>query len=324
MQQTIVSTTDSAEDVLAANAEAKPIEGNVVDQVDDKTTTEEVEASASDSNETDETTDESEASDKTENTETDEDTEGDEGIAAKGKGKSGFKRRLDKLTKQKTTALQEAEYWKREALKRMNEEKQTQNTAATTQNATAQDANVKPNPDAFETHTDYVEALAEWKAEVKLREFQAKQKQEQMRAELESKQKTFVSKMKEFAKTHEDFDEGLQELLELGNVPHELDSLIMESDNGPEIIYHLSKDLDFYQSLKQMPPLIQAKELGKFEARLQKKTTSQTKTTTSAPPPIKTAQARGNIAKKDIYDEDLSFAEYKRIMNERERSQKAY
>src|SRR5206468_5111195 len=83
---------------------------------------------------------------------------------AKPKKKGGFQRRIDKLNAAKAAAQQEADYWKRLALEKgAGEPKKDQVDSKAP--ATAQSNEGKPNPDNFDTHAEYVEALTDWKTE---------------------------------------------------------------------------------------------------------------------------------------------------------------
>jgi hypothetical protein len=74
---------------------------------------------------------------------------------------------------------------------------------------------------------------------------------------------------------------------------------IQASDIGPDIAYYLGSNPREADRIARMSPYMQAKEIGKIEAKLAD-SPAPVKKTTSAPPPIKPVTAKGSSA--SVYD----------------------
>jgi hypothetical protein len=98
--------------------------------------------------------------------------------------------------------------------------------------------------------------------------------------------------------------------------------LLVQSENGPELMYELAKNREAFERINKLTPLAAARELGKFEAQFKKANSNEKpeKKITKAPPPIAPVGKRATAVKKDIYDKDLSFADYERIREEQLRA----
>lgn len=69
---------------------------------------------------------------------------------------------------------------------------------------------------------------------------------------------------------------------------------IQASEIGPEVAYYLGSNVKEAQRISQLSPLLQAKEIGKIEAKLV--SNPPVKKTTSAPPPVSPVTARASGA----------------------------
>jgi hypothetical protein len=133
-----------------------------------------------------------------------------------------------------------------------------------------QEAPTKPRPDQFATTEEYVEAVAEWKADLKVKshfELTEKQRQEQMRQQHMQQVQQSYRKMEESAREkYEDFEEVAYN----PSVPitPAMAATIQESEMGPDIAYYLGKNTQEADRIARLAPFLQAKELGKLEAKL--------------------------------------------------------
>ncbi len=296
MNVTIESTTDSNDDVIKAT-------GSSQKTVDDS-------ASVKD---TDETTDESDTSESAE-----EDSEShDEGDEEEGnqddeksddkpqKKRSGFKRRIDKLSKRLTEKEAETEYWKQEALKK-NQQAPEKSEASLPQAA----SEGRPDPDSFDLHEEYVEALTEWKLEQKLQEREVRERQERAKSEGESIFSAHMNRVDQFRQAHDDFDEVIEDVSSIP-VPSTIQEAIITSENGPELMYQLAKNPEEFERLCKLSPLQAARELGKFEAKLSQSSLKKPETKkTNAPPPINPVGSKATKSTRS--PEEMSFQEYKK------------
>lgn len=304
----LTSTTDSTETVAAVMAPtpAEPAK----DETKSATATEVTEET---------TTEDSETSDEKVETESedadgDDETEGKEEPQAEDKSArkpKGFKKRIDKLTKRLSDKEREADYWRTEALKAKPKEEPAK--------IAKEEPTGKPKSDEFETHDEYVEALADWKVEQKLKARDAKDKETQVKTEYQSRVELHQKRVEEFSSKHDDFQDLMEEV---DDIPMSIavQEGILRSENGPALMYELAKNRETYERICRLPAIEAAIELGKFEARFiktEEKSEPKEIKQTKAPPPIKPvgSKSAGAVA-KSIYDADLSQQEFERLRKE--------
>jgi len=234
--------------------------------------------------------------------------ENDSEDSDKPKKKSGFKRRIDKLSAKIAERERELEYWKSVATKPSAK-------ADEPQKSTQVDLNEKPNPENFDSHAEYVEALTDWKVNQKYEAKKREEEKSRYQSEYEKTLSAHKERVDKFAKTVGDFEEVLSEVEDI-QVSAALNELIVTSENGPELIYELAKNRSELERIASLGPIAAARELGKIEARLSASANKEIKKTTTAPKPI-SAIGKGNGATvKSIFDQDLSQSEYERLRRE--------
>lgn len=263
-----------------------------------------------------ESTDESAGSEELEAASDEEtDEESDEQQEEKPKKQGGFKRKLNKLQTQLSAKEQEIEYWKQQALKQKETETQTEKPEPVK-------ALDKPVRDDYESLEEYLEAVTEWKVEKRLADAEIKKTQESLKTEAQKKQETYQERLNSVKKELKDFDDVISDFIaDYGDIKFStaLNDLILESEVGPKVIYELAKDKTMLDKLNSLSPLAAAKEFGKLEDKLSAPKEKQPiKVKTSAAPPLKTIAAQKAQVKKDLYDPDLSFEEFDRLMSEKE------
>ena len=133
-----------------------------------------------------------------------------------------------------------------------------------------------PAPDDFESAQQYAEALAEQKAQELLARREA---EAQQAAILES----YKDREEEARDRYEDFEQvAYNPSLPVTDV---MAQAIQASDIGPEVIYYLGSNPKEASRISRLPPVLQAKEIGKIEVNL-----------TSNPPVKKTSTAPAPLA----------------------------
>ena len=138
-----------------------------------------------------------------------------------------------------------------------------------------------PAPDDFDNAARYAEALAEQKAQEMLRQREAAQQQAKL---LE----TYHEKEEDARGRYDDFEQvAYNPSLPVTDV---MAHSIQASDTGPDIIYWLGSNPKEAARISNLPPILQAKEIGKIEARLA--ADPPVKKTSSAPAPIAPVTAR--------------------------------
>ena len=138
-----------------------------------------------------------------------------------------------------------------------------------------------PAPDDFDNAARYAEALAEQKAQEMLRQREAAQQQAKL---LE----TYHEKEEDARGRYDDFEQvAYNPSLPVTDV---MAQSIQASDTGPDIIYWLGSNPKEAARISNLPPILQAKEIGKIEARLA--ADPPVKKTSTAPAPIAPVTAR--------------------------------
>lgn len=138
-----------------------------------------------------------------------------------------------------------------------------------------------PAPDDFDNAARYAEALAEQKAQELLRQREAAQQQAKL---LE----TYHEKEEEARGKYDDFEQvAYNPSLPVTDV---MAQSIQASDTGPDIIYWLGSNPKEAARIANLSPILQAKEIGKIEAKLAND--PPLKKTSTAPAPIAPVTAR--------------------------------
>lgn len=295
----------STETINVTNNEPKPASTEATESAVEK---EEAPAAAAD-----ESDEQSETAEASEASEEEQEEEGKEEEEEKPKKPlKGFKKRINKLNERLAAKEQEAEYWRRQALegKGAQETKPDLNKEAKTEG--------KPKADDFDSHDEYVEALADWKTEQKLKEHDARQRETQAKTEHQSQVETYQQGIQVLMEKHEDFEEALESVDDI-RVSPAVQQLLLDSKNGPDLTYHLAKNREEFERINKLSPLAAARELGKFEAGLSKPEPKQeARKQTKAPDPIKPLSGSGKSqSEKTIYDDGLSQAEFEALEKKR-------
>jgi hypothetical protein len=142
-----------------------------------------------------------------------------------------------------------------------------------------------PAPDQFQDAEAYAEALAEQKAQKLVQDREAARQQAQLRSVYQEKEEGARER-------YDDFEQvAYNPSLPVTDV---MAQTIQASDNGPDIIYHLGTNPKEAARIAALPPILQAKEIGRIEAKLA--ATPPVKKTSTAPAPISPVAARQNGA----------------------------
>lgn len=207
--------------------------------------------------------------------------------------KGGVQKRIGELVREREDARREKDYWREQAMKGQPKSEPTKTEE-------------KPKVDQFQSYEDYLEALADYKAEQKFTEREKKREQEsqQERAkrEFDEVRSTFAERVEQAAEKYEDFEEvAFSE-----NVPisEAMSMAIMSSELGPDLLYHLGQNPKESARIARLPPIAAVRELGKLEAKLSE---TPTKRASKAPEPIKPV---GNRAEVEKDPSDMSPKEF--------------
>lgn len=142
-----------------------------------------------------------------------------------------------------------------------------------------------PAPDDYNSAAEYAEVLAERKAQDLVRQREAAQQQAQL---LEA----YHEREEDARNRYDDFEQvAYNPSLPVTDV---MAQTIQASDIGPDVIYWLGSNPKEASRIASMPALLQAKEIGRIEARLA--SSPPAKKTTTAPAPIAPVTARSASA----------------------------
>lgn len=223
----------------------------------------------------------------------------------------GVQPRIDELTRQRREAEREAAYWRQRATAQ----------GQPGQAPAAQPAAPKPAPDkaTFATYDEYVEALADWKAEQKVEAAMRRRDAEQAsRAEAQAREATAQTWDQRQAAARQalpDYDQ----VLDAADVPisQAMQEILLESEHGPRLAYHLAKNPTEAQRIAGLSDRAAAHALGRLEASLaaaappppsSSPSAPAAPPVSSAPPPIKPLGSQSAQAAND--PNRMSQAEY--------------
>lgn len=225
--------------------------------------------------------------------------------------KNSLKKRFSKLTQAKKLAEERA--IKAEAMLAQLEQEKSKSQVERPHAKQSVESEGKPKADDFDSYTEYLEALSDWKLDQ--RESKAKKESESLKQkeQFEKLAKSFDEKVESFKKTHPDFQDAIDEVSHI--VPSQsLAGAILNSELGPQIAYELAKNPNELNRINSMTPALLFKEIGKIEARIESRQQQpKTKTLTTAPKPISPVSGGSSTVTKSLSDPDISFAEYEKI-----------
>jgi hypothetical protein len=140
-------------------------------------------------------------------------------------------------------------------------------------------------PEQFETYEDYADALAERKAQELL-----------ARREAEQQQRAYLEAYHDREEVARDKYDDFEQVAYNPNLPvtEAMARAIQASEIGPDVLYHLGSSPNEAARISRLDPILQAREIGKIEARLAAE--PLVKKTSNAPAPIAPVTARSNGA----------------------------
>ena len=194
--------------------------------------------------------------------------------------------KLEKRFSELTKRAKQAEAEKQALEARLQELESKQQPQAIPQ---ADPVGEKPQASQFNDAFEYAEALAEWSAERALVERDKQEQQRKIEAERQEVIKSWSQKLEAVKADLPDFDDMVAS--STVQVRDEVRDAILESDVGPQILYHLASDTDYAQKVANMPVHKALKELGKLEVQFERKEApiekSEPVARSKAPAPIK-------------------------------------
>lgn len=193
------------------------------------------------------------------------------------KSRRSAQARINEITRAKHDAERDAAYWRGVA----ESARQQPNS---TDRQPADEPVAKPNVADFADYETFIEAIADWKADQKVREAlqQTEVRASQTKQEQEAREvaKTWASRQDAARNRITDYDAvvGSSSV----TIASAVSDAILTSERGPDIAYHLAKNPAVVARLNSLSPMAAAREIGRLEAALEKPSTRQT---TPAPEP---------------------------------------
>lgn len=220
-----------------------------------------------------------------------------EGEGESPKPRKSAQERIDDLTRARREAERDAEYWRAKALERDQPRQDAR-----------PDANAPPNPADYEygeTDVGYIRAISKYEAR---QEFEQAQAERDQRQQVQSRLSQFNQRLAEQYPDGE--PEGIAAIRRLPQLAPAITEVILTSEIGPKLADHLGANQSELARLSALPPVLQARELGKLEARLESPAAPRPKTATDAPAP--TPQVRGGGGRFTVAPDTSDFAAFEK------------
>lgn len=217
--------------------------------------------------------------------------------------KKTAQQRIDEITRARREAEREAAYWRKVALEK---EEQTK-TPSQPSVEPVLGLPARPALSQFQTTEEYEDAVVEWK----LQKREAEQAAAKQRTEQEEAVRKFNRSAEKLREEHEDFDE----VIEAPVFSQDMRIILLSSDNGPALAYHLGRpeNRDLADKIRNLPARQQIYELGKLETQIL--LAAKTKKVPAAPAPITPVGGSGTGASIDeskLTDDEWFALEKKR------------
>jgi hypothetical protein len=194
-----------------------------------------------------------------------------------------------------------------------------ENAASNTKQADPTDI-PKPKESDFENYSEYLEAYADWKVDVKLRQKEIEQATSAQKASQESENRRLKelhdSTIERGEQKYDDFEDVAMktgEMLQAKGLRFSaaMVNSLVEAENAPDIVYFLGNNLDEAERIARLPAFAQAKEIGKLEDKLLAKPKKQI---SKAPEPINPVTS-GKASNDTVLSDDLPLDEWVRRRN---------
>lgn len=207
-----------------------------------------------------------------------------------------LEKRFSEITKQREEARKEAQ---NERQARLDLEQRLAAMEQQRQPQQAFNVDTEPQPSQFSDAFEYAKALAEFSTEKALAE---RDRQVAQQREQEAQQKiiqSWAQKVQEAKADLPDFDDLVASSDVVVN--NAVRDAILESDVGPQILYHLAENNDLAKRIASLSPNAALREIGRLEAKFDVKVdTKQTAPVVRSKAPAPIQPIRGGQGKADI------------------------
>jgi small-conductance mechanosensitive channel len=157
--------------------------------------------------------------------------------------------------------------------------------------ARAEPVKEEPRPDRtkFANDEEYIEAVAEWKADQRL----AKRERDQAEAQAKAEREQLVNRWKAAQERAKAEIEDYETVIKASDVqlPGHLHQAILESDIGPHLAYYFAKHPDEAKRFAGMSATTALRQLGKLEDRLAEDADDEPPRKAASSPAVETSKA---------------------------------
>lgn len=184
---------------------------------------------------------------------------------SEGHKQDALDKRFSKLTRQREDAKREAEA---ERTARLALEARIADLEKTGKAPEVVKIDEKPKVEQYKDAFDYAEALAKWSAEKALKERDAADAAKAAARAQEETVKAWKARQDAFAATTPDYSDVLAE--SGVNVSDQVRDAILESDVGPQLLYHLASNPEIADEISGKTVAAALRHIGRLEAKLEK------------------------------------------------------
>lgn len=231
-------------------------------------------------------------------------------------GPAGVQKRIDKAVRAQRDAERRAKEAEDRLAAQQGQQTESKPPAAQQAQQPAQQpaaAPAKPKAEDFTTYEEYVEALTDWKADVrdlKKREADAKNAAEAREREVLTTHASRIEKAKAEIPDWQETIDGAASL----PISREMHVAIVESEQGPQIAYHLAKHPEEAARIYALSPTRQIAELGRLEATLTAPAAQPAAEKPRLPkPPANVGGTASAATEPKLDDAKLPMSEFKRL-----------
>jgi hypothetical protein len=200
--------------------------------------------------------------------------------------KDGVQKRIDELTRKKYDAEREAQYWRSIA---------QAPPAAPVAPEVPEEPVKEPVIEDYNSYEEFTKAQTTFAVDQAMKAARTAEEQAKQEAEKQQAVENYTAKVTQFAEKMPDFYEKVYAPEFGANVSQDMVDTIQRADNGPEIAYYLSNNIDQAARIARLDPRTIGLEIGKISASLKPPATTKT---TGAPPPVQPIVG-GEAAKAD-------------------------
>lgn len=222
------------------------------------------------------------------------------------KAKPKIEKRIGEVVKQREQAKAEAA---KERAAREQAEARLREYEQKAAPEKAADPDAEPKPEQFTDAFEYARALAEFSAEKALKD---RDRQEAEKKAAEERQKTIKQWTDRITAVKADLPD-FEDVVASSDVAvsDQVRDAILESDVGPQVLYHLAENPEFAQKLSEMSTITALREIGKLEARFEKKEPAKAAATKQrAPAPIKPIKGGGSAMDVPLNSDGVFHGSY--------------